>query len=91
MLFFFTKSCREKRSEKSTVKNQVPAIFVVENSISNVAYNRPVVATATYFVAENILDVFPVFSDLRAKKSKKISRYPYCILRKTVWKSTYIF
>jgi hypothetical protein len=81
--FFFTKLCLDKRSEKSGAKEMSLAIFVVENSISNVAYNRPVVAAATKYVAENILDVFLRFSDFREQKSDGKFRHLCCIPRKT--------
>ena len=83
MPFFFTKSCRGKRSEKSAAKKAAPAIFDVENSISNVAYNKPIVAADTKYVAENIFDVFSAFYAFPAKKRREKLRYPYCILRKT--------
>jgi len=48
-----------------------PAIFVVEFSISNVAYNRPIVAADTKYVAENTFDVFSVFLIFKRKNGKK--------------------
>ena len=82
----FTKSCRKKRREKSEAREMFPVILNVEISISNVFYNRPVVAAATKYVAGNILDVFSAESDFRAQKGEEKCRYPYRISRKTARK-----
>jgi len=66
--FFFTKSCREKRREKPDAEEKASAIFDVEISTSNVFYNKPIVAAATKYVAENILAVFSTFRDFFSEK-----------------------